>query len=46
MPGPFIDRLEHPAWLALAATLAGYAVVLMAMFVLLILVPFLVFRWF
>ncbi|WP_254273981.1 hypothetical protein [Haloarcula marina] len=36
------DRFDHPAWRTAAATLAGYGVVLLVLFLLLFVVPYLV----
>mgnify|MGYP000580874234 CR=1 FL=1 len=38
-----LDRLDHPAWVAAAGTLVSYGLVLLALFVLLFVVPYLVF---
>ncbi|MFC7250011.1 hypothetical protein ACFQJ5_09195 [Halomicroarcula sp. GCM10025324] len=37
------SQFDHPAWLAAAGTLAGYGLILLVLFVLLFVVPFLVF---
>jgi membrane protein YdbS with pleckstrin-like domain len=38
-----LERFDHPAWMTGAATVAGYALILLAMFVTLFVVPYLVF---
>lgn len=38
-----LDRFDHAAWLTTAATLASYGLILLSMFVLLFLLPFVVF---
>jgi len=38
-----LDQFDHPAWLTAAGTLAGYGLVLGFLFVLLFVVPFLLF---
>ncbi|WP_276271544.1 hypothetical protein [Haloarcula litorea] len=37
------DRFDHPAWLTAAGTLAGYGLVLLFLFLLLFVVPYLLF---
>ncbi|WP_256474650.1 hypothetical protein [Haloplanus halophilus] len=38
-----LDRFDHPAWTAAAATAASYGLGLLALFTLLFVVPFLLF---
>jgi Na+-transporting methylmalonyl-CoA/oxaloacetate decarboxylase gamma subunit len=38
-----IEQFDHPAWLTAAGTLAGYGLVLLFMFLLLFVVPYLLF---
>lgn len=37
------DQFDHPAWLTAAGTLAGYGLILLFMFLLLFIVPYLLF---
>ena len=37
------DRFDHPSWVTAAATGTGYGLILLVLFVLLFLVPFLLF---
>lgn len=37
------DHFDHPTWLTAAATAAGYGLILLVLFVLLFLIPFLLF---
>ena len=37
------DQFDHPTWLTAAATAAGYGLILLVLFVLLFLVPYLLF---
>jgi Na+-transporting methylmalonyl-CoA/oxaloacetate decarboxylase gamma subunit len=39
----FTERFDHPAWLTAAGTLAGYGLVLLFLFLLLFVVPYLLF---
>jgi len=39
LPGGF----DHPSWLAIGGTVAGYALILLAMFLVLFVLPYLVF---
>lgn len=38
-----LDGFDHPAWLTVAGTVAGYGFVLLVLFALLFVVPYLVF---
>ncbi|WP_255491979.1 hypothetical protein [Haloarcula sp. JP-L23] len=38
-----LDQFDHPAWLTAAGTLAGYGLVLLFLFLLLFVAPYLVF---
>lgn len=38
-----MEQFDHPSWFTAAGTLVSYAVILVAMFVLLFVVPYLVF---
>ncbi len=38
-----IEKFKHPSWFTIGGTVAGYALILVAMFVLLFVVPFLIF---
>ena len=38
-----LDRLDHPAWVTAGATLVSYGLVLLVLFALLFVVPYLVF---
>jgi len=38
-----LDQFDHPAWLTAAGTLVSYGLILVFMFVLLFVVPFLVY---
>lgn len=40
---PVTERFDHPAWLTAAGTLAGYGIVLLVLFLLLFVVPYLLF---
>jgi hypothetical protein len=37
-----LDRFEHPAWLTAGATLVSYGLVLLVLFLLLFVVPYLI----
>lgn len=37
------DRFDHPAWVTAAATLVSYGLILLFLFVLLFVVPFLIY---
>lgn len=41
-----VNRYDHPAWITVVMTFASYGMILLVMFVLLFLVPFLIFLWF
>ena len=38
-----LSEYDHPAWLTIAGTLAGYGVILLVMTVVLFLIPYLIF---
>ncbi|WP_280663200.1 hypothetical protein [Haloarcula amylovorans] len=38
-----LDRFDHPAWMTAAGTLAGYGLVIGFLFLLLFVIPFLLF---
>jgi hypothetical protein len=38
-----VEKFKHPSWFTIGGTLAGYLLILIAMFVLLFVVPFLIF---
>lgn len=38
-----LEQFDHPSWLTAAGTLVSYTVILVAMFILLFVVPYLVF---
>ncbi|WP_424019566.1 hypothetical protein ACOZ4N_08875 [Halorientalis pallida] len=38
-----VEKFDHPSWFTIGGTVAGYGLILVAMFVLLFVVPFLIF---
>ncbi|WP_299269949.1 hypothetical protein [Halorientalis sp.] len=38
-----IEKFKHPSWFTIGGTVAGYGLILVVMFVLLFVVPFLIF---
>ncbi|WP_172824868.1 hypothetical protein [Halorientalis sp. IM1011] len=38
-----VEKFDHPSWFTIGGTVAGYGIILVVMFVLLFVVPFLIF---